>query len=261
MEQNHKSEGKCIFCGETFAKAGINRHLQTHLKQKTKKTATGKSFLVKVETSQRWGSTPYFLSLWVNGGTTMEQIDTFLRQIWLECCGHMSSFTNMQNRKRGNMWDFFEAERLLSQGKQKEYEKLMEETKGEIPMSRKADKVFSKGLKLKYEYDFGSTTELLLSVVEEYQLRADEDIVLLSRNEPLGWLCDTCKKEPATKICTVHGWEEDTMFCDKCAKTHAQKCGDFEDYAAMPVANSPRMGVCGYEGGSIDTERDVMSVM
>lgn len=260
MEQNPKSEGKCLFCGETLDKAGINRHLQTHLKQKATKTATGKSFLVKVETNSRLGKTPYFLSLWVDGKTTMKQVDTFLRNIWLECCGHMSAFTSIQNGQQGKMWDFFEAEKLLSQGKQKEYEKLMEEANGEIPMSRKADKTLSKGLKLKYEYDFGSTTELLLSVVEEYKIGADKGIVLLSRNEPVKWLCDTCKTESATKICSVHGWDEDTMFCDKCAKTHSKKCRDFENYAAMPVVNSPRMGVCGYEGGSIDIERDLMSV-
>jgi hypothetical protein len=46
------------------------------------------------------------------------------------------------------------------------------------------------------------------------------------------------------------------LFCDKCAKKHAKKCEDFEDYAALPVVNSPRMGVCAYEGGCIDTERD-----
>ena len=34
------------------------------------------------------------------------------------------------------------------------------------------------------------------------------------------------------------------------------ECSDFDDYASMPVVNSPRMGVCGYEGGSIDLERD-----
>ncbi|MDR1544508.1 MAG: hypothetical protein LBS50_08930 [Prevotellaceae bacterium] len=123
-------------------------------------------------------------------------------------------------------------------------------------MSRKTDKVFYKGLKLEYEYDFGSSTELLLTVVEEYPVKADEKIVLLSRNEPLEWLCDTCQKEPATQICTVHDWGNESQFCDKCAEKHAKKCKDFEEYAAMPIVNSPRMGVCGYTGGSIDIERD-----
>jgi hypothetical protein len=50
------------------------------------------------------------------------------------------------------------------------------------------------------------------------------------------------------------------MFCEKCAKKHAKECEDFADgYTVMPVVNSPRMGVCAYEGGCIDTERDGVS--
>ncbi|MDR2775215.1 MAG: hypothetical protein LBC19_10845 [Tannerella sp.] len=257
MEQNPKSEGKCLFCGKTFLKAGIIRHLQSHLKQKTKENAAGQSYLVKVESDPKWGASPYFLALWIDSKATLKNIDRFLRDIWLECCGHMSAFTNPKNRRQNDsMWSFFDAEELLAKGKQKEYEKLMENIKGEVPMSRSVDKIFHKGLKLEYEYDFGSSTELLLTIMEEYPVKADGKIVLLSRNEPPEWLCEVCQKEPATQICTVHDWDEDSLFCDKCAKKHAKECEDFRDYAAMPVVNSPRMGVCAYTGGCIDTERD-----
>jgi hypothetical protein len=257
MEQNPKSEGKCLFCGETFAKAGIIRHLQNHLKQKVNENASGQSFLLKIEPDPKWDKSPYFLSLWVDSRATMKNIDSFLRDIWLECCGHLSAFTNPKNRRQNNsMYDFFEAEELLAKNKQKEYESLMEKENGEIPMSRKADKVFHKGLNLEYEYDFGSSTYLSLTVMDEYPVKADKNIVLLSRNEPLELLCEACKKEPATQICTVHNWDEDSLFCDKCAKQHAKKCEDFNDYAAMPVVNSPRMGVCAYSGGCIDEKRD-----
>jgi hypothetical protein len=159
------------------------------------------------------------------------------------------------------MFDFLMAEELLEQGKQKKYEKLMEEMHGEVPMSRKVKSVFYKGLKLNYEYDFGSSTDLVLHVVEEYPVTADEKIVLLSRNEPPELLCDVCKTQLATVTCTVHGWDEDSMFCEKCAKKHAKKCEDFEDYAALPVVNSPRSGVCAYTGGIIDMERDVIRAL
>jgi hypothetical protein len=244
MQQNPKSEGKCLFCGKTFAKAGISRHLKTHLERKSTENTNGKSYLVKVETDQYYVSDPHFLSLWVDGTATMKNIDDFLRDIWLDCCGHMSAFTNPVKRSRGSMWDFLEAMELLEQGKQKAYEKLMEKTNGEIPIGRKVSQVFYKDLKLKYEYDFGSSTNLQLRIIDEYPVKADKKIVLLSRNEPPEWLCDTCQKEPATQICIVHDWNEDSYFCDKCAKKHAKKCPDFEDYASMPVVNSPRMGVC-----------------
>ena len=43
---------------------------------------------------------------------------------------------------------------------------------------------------------------------------------------------------------------------EKYSAKHSEICDDFEDYAEMPVVNSPRMGECGYSGGEIDTERD-----
>jgi hypothetical protein len=138
------------------------------------------------------------------------------------------------------------------------WEAVDKESDNEIPMNKKVNKIFHKDLKLKYEYDFGSSTYLQLTVVDEYPVKADDEIVLLSRNEPLELLCDLCKTEPATQICTVHQWNGgDNVFCDKCAKKHAKTCSDFANYASLPVVNSPRIGVCCYDGGSIDLERDV----
>ena len=219
MQEKIKSEGKCLFCGKTFAKAGINRHLDTHLKEKTAGGNPGTSFLVKVEADKRYGALPYFLSLWVDGETTMKTIDKFLRDIWLECCGHLSEFEG-------------------------------------VAMTKKAGNVFAKGVRIDYEYDFGSTTLLTLEVMGEYPVKAEEKIVLLSRNEPLQMMCTDCGKAPATQLCSICMYEENAMFCDKCAEKHANKCEDFADYASMTVVNSPRMGTCAYTGGIIDTERD-----
>lgn len=257
-QEKMKSVGKCLFCDKEYAKAGINRHLNKHLEDKARENKPGLSFLVKVEADPKWGSSPYFLSLWIDGTTKMQAVDQFLRDIWLECCGHMSAFTNpaIRYKRGGAYFDYWDAQELLEKGEVKEYENMMEQGRGEIPLSRKAKDALAKDLKLEYEYDFGSTSALLLSVLAEYPVQADDEIVLLSRNEPLEIYCDACGKESATMMCTVHDWEEDDMFCAKCAKKHAKACSDFEDYAAMPVVNSPRMGVCDYTGGEIDKERD-----
>jgi len=262
MSEKLKSEGKCLFCGKMYAKAGINRHLATHLAEKSELGKPGKSFFVKVETDKRWGSSPYFLSLWIDGETTMKIVDKFLRDIWLECCGHMSAFRDPKRKKSGHgMFDRMEAYDYLERGEIAKYEKMMEEISGEIPMSCKAKDVLYNGLVLEYEYDFGSSTELNITVIDTYPIKADTKIVLLSRNEPLEILCSICGKAPATQICTVCMYDDDAMFCDKCAPKHAKKCPDFEDYAALPVVNSPRMGVCAYTGGAIDTERDGVFVL
>ena len=244
MPTKISSQGECIFCQKTFSKASLTRHLHTHLAEKVMSNKPGKSFHVKIENDPRWGSSPYFLHLWVDGNATLQKIDTLLRQIWLECCGHMSAF-NYPQQKQISPMNFMQA---IAKGKMQlgEY--------GEIAMNKKASHIFREDLKLKYEYDFGSTTQLQLAVVKEFNITADQPIVLLSRNEPLGLLCEICGEKPATKLCSV--CEDESMFCADCAKQHAKKCADYADYAAMPVVNSPRMGVCAYEGGSIDIERD-----
>jgi hypothetical protein len=207
------------------------------------KTTTNEcSYHIKVENDPRCGKSPYFLNLWISDKAKFADIDNFLRDIWLECCGHMSSFTDVETNKRNKRsFNFFDFD---------------EKNDAEIDMSKKVSKICYEKQKIEYEYDFGSTTTLLLTVVAILPIKTTQKIILLSRNEPLEILCESCKKVPATTMCTVHGWDDDHLFCAKCEKKHAKVCDDFDDYAAMPVVNSPRMGECAYEGGIIDTDRD-----
>lgn len=238
-----KSIGHCVFCNEVFDREAITRHLKTHFTKMEKTTASQNSYHIKVENDPRYGKSPYFLNLWVSDKAKFEDIDDFLRGIWLECCGHMSSFTDIETRKKNKRnFNFLDFDK---------------ENEDEIDMSKKVSKLFYEKQKIEYQYDFGSTTTLLVTVVAILPIKAPKVITLLSRNEPLELLCETCKKEPATQICAVHGYgEEENIFCEKCAKKHAKICEDFEDYAAMSIANSPRMGECAYEGGTIDVGRD-----
>jgi hypothetical protein len=228
------SVGKCFFCNAEFKKAGISKHLNTHIAKE--RANNGTSFHIRIEDDPRFGGL-FFLNLWVDGNALMSEIDDFLRNIWLECCGHMSAFTNPKERKRHSMFDMDEIE--------SEADEIMDSSTKDI---------LTKGMKLKYEYDFGSTTTLFLTVAEQFPVEVPGGIILLSRNEPLEIICEVCKSAPASTICTT--CYEPNTFCKKCAKQHAKTCEDFADYSAMPVVNSPRMGVCAYEGGVIDKKRD-----
>lgn len=237
-----KSEGHCAFCNKIFSKSTITRHLNSHLDKMEKANPNETSYHIKIENDPRYSKSPYFINLWLSHKVKFEDIDDFLRSIWLECCGHLSSFTDIETLKSNrNIVNIFNFDKQID---------------AEISMSKKISKIFYEGQKLRYEYDFGSSTTLLITVVAVLAKKASQKITLLSRNEPLEYLCDSCKKEPATMLCNAHDWEEDALFCKKCAKKHAKVCDDFEDYAAMPIVNSPRMGICGYEGGTIDLERD-----
>jgi len=212
-----ESQGKCIFCGSTFSGKSITNHLNTHLFQK-QGLDTGKQHGQSYHIRVKAGS--MFLQLLLDGGTILKTLDRFLRDIWLECCGHLSEFSYQREK---------------------------------VPMSRKVSEVFYKGLKLDYVYDFGTSTKLDIKVLEVFSMAGEKKIILLSRNEPLKIMCDMCGKKPALEMCTIHDWD---AFCEDCIPIHEEECEGFTDYASRPVVNSPRMGECGYTGGSIDVERD-----
>jgi len=224
-----QSEGKCVYCEQKYSQSGMGRHLNTHLKKLEKETSVkGTAFHLYIPVSEM------FLHLLVNGTKTLGDLDSYLRAIWLECCGHMSAF----------------------KVKGKEYAFDIDATAFGEKMSQKVGKVFTKGQTLQYDYDYGSTTSFEIKVVDEYNLKVPKGILLLSRNEPLPILCHSCQKKPAVAICSVHMYEGECLFCKSCAKKHEKSCPDFEDYANISVVNSPRMGVCAYDGGTIDLERD-----
>jgi Plasmid pRiA4b ORF-3-like protein len=222
------SEGNCVFCQETFNQSGMSRHLATHLSQLP--ATKHQSFHLNISAGEM------FLHVQMDGSATLGQLDDFLRAIWLECCGHMSSF-EVKGKKYDNNWDDMDTEIGESQAK-------------------KASQLFKKDMILDYQYDFGSTTQLSIKVMGEYPVATPKDIKLLSRNNPLKILCHVCNEKPAVQICSVCVYDGEGMLCKSCATKHKKKCDDFADYAAMKLVNSPRMGTCAYEGGTIDVARD-----
>ena len=214
-----KSEGVCLYCNETVSKQEMTRHVSTHLKKMEKELEkgnknVGKYYHLSVTAAEM------FLVLLVENKTTFDELDHFFRAIWLECCGHMSSFRVKSGVTITDMSDDFGFE---------------PNTKS---MTTKVSKVFEKGVVLDYEYDFGSTTGFQIKVLDQYTLPLQPDnVLLISRNEPLPILCRTCEKEPAQEICEVHMYEGG-FFCKKCAKKHAKQCEDFEDGSKLSVVNS-----------------------
>lgn len=162
----------------------------------------------------------YWLQVEMKATSSLTVLDTFLRKIWLECCGHLSQFIASNVR----------------------YQSSVDRTWGDEDartMACKADRIFtSVGTTVLYEYDFGSTTALEIKLVREREAPAGRQAVrLLARNDPPAWTC-TCEAR-ATRTCTCCG----QTVCDVHAETH--DCGE---EMLLPIVNSPRTGVCGYVG-------------
>ena len=223
------SKGTCSFCHREFSKASMTRHLGTCEQraaiqaeagshQKARQTRT---FHLVVE---GYRLPMYWMHLEVSAETTLATLDRFLRDTWLECCGHLSAFEigGVRYTVDAGLYDW--------------------DTGGKN-MQVRLDKVLKPGQTCSYEYDFGSTTELTVKVISEQEVEAQKKAIqILARNNLPLVPCDVCG-EPATTTCSQCVYEDKGYLCDACAKDH--ECGE---EMLLPMVNSPRAGVCGYTG-------------
>jgi hypothetical protein len=189
--------GNCFVCGVELEKAKMKNHV---IKEHTQTEEGERTLLIRAEGEDK----KYWLLLDIAANALLEDLDWFLRQIWVECCDHMSVFFGKGfggGRTEFDMWE------------------------------RIGD--FKPGDTLRYIYDMGSSTELTISIIGETRRPKQKDEVrLLARNVAPKYTCD-CGK-PATSLCVecMYG-EGNPFFCDDCAKTH-----DHEDML-LPAVNSP----------------------
>ena len=219
MAKQTASTGTCALCGRVLARSGMSRHLKKCVSERDAQAKGKKAKVFHLFVEDRWCK-EYWLHVEAKTCVPLEALDLFLRNLWLECCGHMSAFgigrTQYTSCPLG------------------EYD--------DAGMDVRMEAVLRPGLSFDHEYDFGSTTQLRLKVIAERQAVPEADIVLLARNEPPAIVCNFCG-EPAVAVCSECLWDGAGWLCNKHAETH--ECG--EDML-LPVVNSPRVGVCGYTG-------------
>ncbi len=111
-------------------------------------------------------------------------------------------------------------------------------------MTSKLINVIEPGMTFDHEYDYGSPTALTISVIDHYMgTPKREKVTVISKNHPVEYVCDECEEKTATKICMECAYEGYGFLCDGCQEDH--ECGE---EMLLPLYNSPRSGVCGYEG-------------
>jgi hypothetical protein len=92
-ERREISQGVCRFCRGEFAKNKMTQHLKSckaRVAHKPEQDGQEQRLLhVLVEGKHR---PEYWLHLEVPAVATLDDLDMFLRAIWLECCSHLSEF-------------------------------------------------------------------------------------------------------------------------------------------------------------------------
>jgi hypothetical protein len=226
-KKRFKTEGRCNLCGKNFEGGKISGHLEECRGKLFVEDKGAPANIMQISVYGRYNP-EFWLQLAAWDGATLSDIDDFLRHAWLECCGHLSSFTiggvNYESHPDNDNTGLFPF------------------LKKSFSMSVKLNKVLGSGTVLKHQYDFGTTTELELEVLDVFQAsKPKAPVILLAHNLMPKIKCSTCEKT-ATLICS--GCRYDFLcFCKKCARKH--ECGE---EMMLALVNSPRTGMCGYDG-------------
>jgi len=221
MARAKQTKGLCIFCGQEIAKGSVSRHFsncakfqEAIIKSEGSKRKSETLFHLR---AQAEGQAAFWLDLEMPASAKLKDLDHYLREIWLECCGHMSQFSYGGFGGR------------------------------EIGMASSIGQAFQSAETLTHIYDFGTESVTLIKPVGQREGKpiTKHPVTLLVRNVAPIYECQECGK-PASWLCMecVIEDEAEGSLCDQHAENHPH-----EDYGEpIRLYNSPRMGLCGYEG-------------
>ncbi|MBL8149112.1 MAG: hypothetical protein JNN15_04210 [Blastocatellia bacterium] len=204
------NRGECLLCHSKFEKSSITNHLKSCSKKKLAESSKKREKTYHIVVEGKYYP-QYWMHIEVPIDARLSLLDQFLRKTWLECCSHMSEFVI-----DGEPFD---------------------------DMSQPLKNCIEPKETFEYIYDFGTSTELKLKVIEEQEgeKTSRESIKLLARNEPPDISCDFCNDfaEYVCVECTLDGG----CLCKKCVNNH-----ECDEEMLLPIVNSPRVGECDYRG-------------
>ena len=217
-----QTRGRCVFCERELTRGGMSRHLATcAAREAALSAATGTSTeVLRLLVRPSW-AVKYWLHLEMRADAPLAELDSYLRAIWLECCGHLSQF-HLGPREGGV---------------------------GKISLKRAIGERVGVGDVFSHIYDFGSPSHSIIEIVDTRigAPLSEHPIFLMARNNPPRRSCEDCGEEAGFLCleCSDAGDNEGAgMLCAAHAAEHPH-----EDYGSpLPLCNSPRMGVCGYDG-------------
>ena len=222
MSGRRQPRGQCGYCERDFSVWGMIRHLSACSRRKVAVAEAdrkrGRNMkLYHLRAQDEWNK-GFWLDLEVEGSTTLDDLDYYLRHIWLECCGHMSMFSI-------GGW-----------------------AGDKIPKTQKVADAFGPGIEITHIYDFGDSSHTLIRYVADRDGKLPKPprpIALMSRNHEPEFGCISCD-ECASWLCVECMYENNVAgtLCEQHVNQHPH-----ENYGdPLRLANSPRMGLCAYDG-------------
>lgn len=217
MARRTQSRGTCIYCNRDFTRSGMTRHLESCPKRAEaieSEKKEGKSEAIYHLIAYDQYGPDFWLHLEMPGAAVLQDLDKYLRAIWLECCGHLSEFW------RGRAWSGIE-----------------------IDIRSRIDRAMPPEAWLTHVYDFGSSSYTIVQSIAARRAvwSSRYPVRLLARNIIPELPCAVCR-EPATWACMEcrDEWKTEYAFCEKHAGSH-----DHDPAYFARLVNSPRVGICG----------------
>ena len=206
-------KAKCYYCNKELTEKTIKKHMKNCSEIRNsidEKRINDKKqrnqFIIAIK--PKYVEEEYCIYISIAGTLGLVHIDKFIRDVWVECCGHLSGF------------------------------KIRDKYYQDDEMNMQLNDILNIDEKFEYEYDFGSTTYLILEVIDIIQVPSSfSQIEIIARNDEIKHKCEICGTEAKYFNYERYRWE-----CENCIDK------DDDMIIAFDYCNSPRDGVCGYEG-------------
>ena len=261
--------GKCNVCGITLHRSEVYSHIARCIEavygiraSRTPDKGRRRLSLRTVHLSVRSMERPHWMEIAVRADATLQELDRFLRSVWLECCGHLSHFDiggvvySMMVPRPGDDFEFLPMDEHEEQWRH---------------MGKTVGTAIKPATWFEHQFDYGTTTDLDLRHVHEFEGLAQVlgpsqpwhggKIVVLARNLSL-MPCRECRRPAQWRMLSeedehddpddeLGDWEDDEFlfwdedydlvpntFCDECAPVDGS-------FTVLP--NSPREGANCYD--------------
>ena len=159
-------KAKCYYCNKELTERTIKRHMKNCDTMKKKiseefeeNKSKRKQYIISIKYKY---CKDYCIYISIDAALQLCHLDQFIRDVWVECCGHLSEFIIDGTR-------------------------YLDNSDGNYQMNVRLKDVLYSGLKFEYEYDFGSTTYLTLEVIDEIEVsKKHSQIEIIARNNEEG---------------------------------------------------------------------------
>ena len=265
-QEADNSLGRCDLCGAIVRAGDVSAHAMACVMAafqgrsvengRHSRYADNGAMLIWVRSTEL----RHWMLLAARPSTSLRNLDQFLRDQWLECCGHMSHFEIGLTRYCAGMLESGDTQILDTDTVDAEDRHMAYTLAETLELGERARHVFDYDNITEVDFECVTTLDALYDVLAERLIASqgtaehDADFIIVARNLPLA-TCFTCgatarwryHTDPYVPVPPEDGGPivDRPYFCDDCSP---------DDLPLIALRNSPRAGVSCYDNAHSELE-------